>query len=124
MKQFYIILMLTATVSIVQCSSEKKVAYNIDPSLPEQKKVELKANLEKGRLLFKQHCSECHGIYKEGKQGIPNFTSQEIKDYSVAYKALDKRNHAVAKKLLPEEMSMIITFLQLRKIDSIPAHRH
>lgn len=124
MKKNYIIAAFVSMVSIVQCSSEKKVAYNIDPSLPEPKKAELRANLEKGRLLFKQHCSECHGIYQKGKKGIPDFTSQEIKDYSVAYKALDKRNHAVAKKLLPEEMSMIITFLQLRKIDSIPAHRH
>ena len=104
----------------MRCTVEKKVEYNIPAYLPAEKKKELLANLEKGRQLFIANCSECHGIFKKGKDSIPNFTNKEIVDYTVAFKAFDKRNHAVAKKLLPEQMSMIVTFLQMRKVDTIP----
>jgi len=124
MKTKYCILFLTLLVAAMQCTVQKKVEYNIPAYLPAEKKTELRANLEKGKELYKMYCSECHGIFKKGKETIPDFTNREIADYTVAFKASDKRNHAVAKKLLPEEMSMIITFLQLRKIDSLPQHNH
>ena len=108
----------------MQCTVQKKMEYNIPSYLPAERKKELLANLEKGKELFKIHCSECHGIFKKGKDSIPNFTNKEIVDYTVAFKAFDKKNHAVAKKLLPEEMSMIVTFLQLRKVDTIPPVAH
>lgn len=124
MKLKYIILFLIFIVSVMQCTVQKKVEYNIPAYLPAERKTELLANLEKGKELFKANCSECHGIFKKGKDSIPNFTNKEIVDYTVAFKAFDKRNHAVAKKLLPEEMSMIVTFLQMRKVDTIPQHSH
>jgi cytochrome c2 len=108
----------------MQCKVQNKTTYNIPAYLPAERKAELLVNLEKGKKLFKTNCSKCHGIFKKGKDSIPNFTNKEITDYATAFKAFDKKNHAVAKKLLPEEMSMIITFLQLRKIDSLPQHSH
>ena len=124
MKLKYAVILLISIVSVMQCTVQKKIEYSIPAYLPAEKKTELLANLEKGKQLFKIYCSECHGILKKGKDSIPDFTHKEIVDYTVAFKAFDKRNHAVAKKLLPEEMSMIVTFLQIRKIDSIPQHAH
>jgi len=120
----FLIVALILTVSIVQCAGSKKVEYNIPSYYRGERKTELMVNLEKGRLLFKENCSGCHGIFSKGKDSVPNFTHQEIQNYLTAYQVNDKKNHAVMKKLLPEEMSMILTFLQLRKIDSIPAHLH
>ena len=124
MKQKYIVITIFLAIAVLQCSVEKKTQYNIPKYLPEERKAELLVNLEKGKQLFKTYCSDCHGIFKKGKDSIPNFTSKEIQNYSVAYKANSQQNHAVTKKLLPEEMSMILTFLQLRKIKSVPAHSH
>lgn len=124
MKKKLAVIFLLLSVTVMQCAMEKKTQYNIPGYLPEEKKAELLVNLEKGKQLYKMYCSDCHGIFKKGKDGIPNFTSQEIKDYAAAYKANSQLNHAVLKKLLPEEMSMILTFLQLRKIKSSPEHAH
>lgn len=124
MKYRYLIASFILTVTVVQCAVSKKVSYNIPSYFSGDRKVELMANLEKGRILFKENCSGCHGIFTKGKDGMPNFTNQEIKNYLTAYQTNDQKNHAVMKKLLPEEMSMILTFLQMRKIDSIPNHLH
>lgn len=109
---------------LMQCSGSKKIEYNIPAYFKGDKKTELLSNLKKGSILYKNNCSECHGIFGKGKEGMPNFTNNEIQNYITAYQTNDITNHAVMKKLLPEELSMIVTFLQMRKIDSIPAHRH
>ena len=124
MKQRYTVIIIFLAIAVLQCSVEKKTQYNIPQYLPEEKKAELLVNLEKGKQLYIAYCSNCQGIFKKGKDSIPNFTSKEIQNYAVAYKANSQQNHAVTKKLLPEEMSMILTFLQLRKIKSVPAHAH
>jgi len=124
MKRKYIIAGLILVVTAVQCNNNKKITYNIPSYYKEEQRTQLMANLEKGKLLFKEHCASCHGIFTKGKDSMPNFTNKEIKNYMTAYQTNDKKNHAVIKKLLPEEMSMILTFLQLRKIDSLPQHIH
>jgi len=124
MKIKYLITAFLLLILVAQCSSEKKTTYNIPSYYRGERKTELLANLEKGKQLFKQNCSGCHGIFTKGKDGVPNFTNQEIKNYLTAYQTNDQKNHAVIKKLLPEEMSLILSFLQLRKIDSLPQHKH
>lgn len=123
MKKKYIIAGFVLIVTAVHCNSNK-VTYNIPSYYTGERKTELMSNLEKGKILFKENCSSCHGIFTRGKDGMPNFTDKEIKNYMTAYQTNDQKNHAVIKKLLPEEMSMILTFLQLRKVDSIPQHAH
>lgn len=124
MRKRYLILFIIVLVTTVQCAVDKKISYSIPSYFKGERKTEFLENLEKGKVLFKQHCSSCHGIFSKGKEGVPNFTNQEIKNYLTAYQTNDQRNHAVIKKLLPEEMSMILTFLQYRKIDSLPQHTH
>ena len=124
MKGKYLMTALILIITVAQCAVSKKISYNIPSYYRGERKTELMVNLEKGRLLFKENCSGCHGIFTKGKDSVPNFTSQEIKNYLTAYQTNDQKNHAVMKKLLPEEMSMVMTFLQMRKIDSIPQHSH
>lgn len=123
LKTLSYLLAVSLVLVSTQCS-RKKISYNIPKTFTGERKTELLANLEKGRVLFKRYCSDCHGIYSKGKDNVPNFTNNEIKNYLSAYQSNDPKNHAVIKKLLPEEMSMIMTFLQLRKIDSLPQHMH
>ena len=90
--------------------------------MPPERQNELLMNLDKGASLFKNNCSGCHGIYTKGKDSIPNFTKREIVNYMSAYQTNDQKNHAVIKKLLPEEMSMIMTFLKMRKFEGKVTH--
>ena len=122
MKIRYLILFLVLVVMLVQCAVDRKTTYDIPEYLPTERKTELMANLEKGRILFKTNCSGCHGIFTKGKDSIPNFTEKEIVNYMTAYQTNDKKNHAVMKQLLPEELSMIMTFLKLRSFKGKPQH--
>lgn len=107
---------------VIQCSFQQKITYDIPSYLPAERKVELLSNLEKGRILFKRNCSGCHGIFTKGKDSIPNFTEKEIVNYLAAYQTKDPKNHAVMKKLLPEELSMIMTFLKMRNFKGKEQH--
>ena len=122
MKIRYCILFLFLAVMVIQCSVQKKTTYDLPEYLPPERKSELLANLDKGKELFKMHCSGCHGIFTKGKDSIPNFTEKEIINYMTAYQTNDMKNHAVMKKLLPEELSMIMTFLKLRHFKGKTIH--
>jgi len=119
-KYFFISLFLI--VMMIQCAVEKKTTYDMPDGLSAERKTELMVNLEKGRLLFKANCSGCHGIFTKGKDSIPNFTEKEIVNYLTAFQTDDKNNHAVMRQLLPEELSMILTFLRLRKFKGKAEH--
>ena len=108
----------------IRCSDSKKTTYDIPKYMPEERKAELLVNLEKGRILFKNNCSGCHGIFTKGKDSVPNFTNKEIVNYMSAYQTNDQKNHAVLKKLLPEELSMILTFLKMRKFKGKVDHNN
>jgi len=124
MRKLTILICIVAAITLFQCSSSKKIEYNIPSYFKGERRTELMANLERGRILYKNNCSECHGIYGKGKEGVPNFTRNEIQNYMTAYQTNDMKNHAVMKKLLPEEMSMIVNFLQMRKLEGNSEHRH
>lgn len=69
-------------------------------------------------MLYKLHCSGCHGIFTKGKDGIPNFTKIQIDNYhTTALIGMDPKNHAVAKKMSSEQIDQVVTFLRLRKIN-------
>ncbi len=73
--------------------------------------------LEKGKILYKVHCSSCHGIYTKGVEGIPNFTKIQIDNYHMtALIGMDPINHAVAKKMSTEQVDQVISFLRFRTV--------
>ncbi len=108
-----IIFILFCTV-LVQCKTQK-IEYNIPSHVSALNRAIFLDRCEKGRILFKANCSGCHGIFTKGKDGVPNFTKDEIDNYrAVVLIARDQKNHAVAAKMSPEQIDHIITFLSLR----------
>ncbi len=122
MKIKYLLISLFLIVAVIQCSVQQKTTYDIPKYLSAERKDEFLSNLEKGRILFKTNCSSCHGIFTKGKDSIPNFSEKEIVNYMTAYQTNDTKNHAVIKKLLPEELSMIMTFLKYRNFKGKSVH--
>lgn len=102
---------------LFKCGSQKKVEYDIPVHVPEANKKLLIERAEKGKILYKLHCSGCHGIFTKGKDSIPNFTRIQIDNYhATALIGIDAKNHAVAKKMSSEQIDYVITFLRLRKV--------
>ena len=126
MKIFYTILTLVTVVLLICCNSAKKVEYDIPSHVTKENRELLLEKCEKGKVLYKLHCSGCHGIFTKGKDGVPNFTSLQIDSYhTTALIGMDPRNHAVAKKMSNEQIDQVVTFLRLRKADKLPdADKH
>lgn len=108
---------IIVTVLLAQCAAQKKTVYDIPSHVPPEVKARLIERADKGKILYKQYCSGCHGIFTKGKDGIPNFTQTQIDNYhATAIIGLDPKNHAVAQKMSSEQIDYVITFLRIRKV--------
>jgi cytochrome c len=116
---FYTIsVLLLCAILFQQCHTEKKVAYDIPSHVTKENRALLLEKCEKGKVLYKLHCSGCHGIFAKGKDGIPNFTKIQIDNYhTTALIGMDPKNHAVARKMSSEQIDQVVTFLRLRKVN-------
>ena len=120
---FTIIILACSTALFYRCTNEKKVKYDIPSHVTKANKELLIEKAEKGKILYKIHCSGCHGIFAKGKDSIPNFTRVQIDNYhAAALLGIDARNHAVARKMSTEQVDQVMTFLRLRKIDNPIQH--
>jgi mono/diheme cytochrome c family protein len=101
---------------LTHCKTRQKIEYNIPKEIPEATRAIFLERCEKGKILFKINCSGCHGIFTKGKDGVTNFTKDQIDSYrAVAQIGNDKKNHAVAAKMSAQQLDYILTFLSLRK---------
>lgn len=114
---YTISVLLSIVILFYQCDPSKKVQYDIPSHVTPTNKELLIAKAEKGKVLYKLHCSGCHGIFTKGKDSIPNFTKIQIDNYhTTALLGIDAKNHAVAQKMSTEQVDQIITFLRIRKV--------
>ena len=98
-----------------QCATTPKVTYNIPDNTSDFRRKVLIARLDKGKELFKQNCSECHGLFKKGKDNIPNFTNAQIDNYSARFMRRDPKNHAVMAKMSTEQLDETLSFLKYKR---------
>jgi len=115
----YILLFVVFLIGlcIVHCTSQKTTEYDIPSHYTEQARENAIDWFEKGKILYKVDCAGCHGIYKKGKDSVPNFTKTQIDNYNAMYIKGDPKNHSVAAKLSPEQLYYILTFLRLRRVE-------
>jgi len=115
MNHVRILSVLLASVIFSQCGTRNKITYNIPADYPKEKRKELLAALDKGRVLYKENCSECHGIYSPGKPNVANFTNTQLDNYSARFVTRDRRNHMAAIKMSPEQLNQVIAFLKYKR---------
>jgi mono/diheme cytochrome c family protein len=117
----YIAGLFFSWVLLAACAVNKNTEYNLPPYITEAEKENVLATLEKGRKLYQLHCSECHGIFTKGKDGIPNFTDKQIDNYTAWAIKRDPKNHAVVANMNPAQLQEVFTFLRYRKRKGGPA---
>jgi mono/diheme cytochrome c family protein len=117
MKYLIVIFVFLGSILFIQCGSQKKVEYDIPSHYGKEARENAIDWFEKGKILYKVDCAGCHGIYKKGKDSVPNFTKTQIDNYNAMYIKGDPKNHSVASKLSPDQLYYILTFLRLRKVD-------
>jgi mono/diheme cytochrome c family protein len=104
-------------ISNSKCATQKKTEYDIpDHVTPENRAIFIE-RAEKGKVLYKLYCGECHGIFAKAKDSVSDFTDKQIDNYhATALIGLDPKNHAIAQKMSSEQIDYVITFLRLRKV--------
>lgn len=116
MKWKYSFIFILVCIILLYCKPQKKIEYNLPEPMSAETRSIYMERLEKGKILYKLNCSSCHGIFTKGKDSVPNFTKDQIDNYrSAVLMAKDKKNHAVAARMSPQQLDYIILFLSLRK---------
>jgi len=115
MKYHYALLTVVVCVMFLQCATPNKVTYDIPANYPEARRKEIIELFNKGEVLYKANCSECHGIFSKGRDSVPDFTTQQLDSYSSRYIKGDIKNHAVARQMSPEQLNNVLLFLRYKK---------
>lgn len=113
----YTCLVLLAVVgaAVSQCATQKKVEYHFDPHVTAENRALYLERAEKGRILFKEHCTGCHGVFARARDGMPDFTQHQIDNYN-ARTIAQSGSHTTARKLSGQQLDYILTFLRLRVV--------
>ena len=114
-KYIYFIILICTGMFIIKCSAPKRTEYIVPAEYTGEARKNLITLLDMGQKLFKLKCSPCHGIFTKGKDSIPNFSKTQIEAYRSAALLDDPKNHSVAQKIRPEDLDMILLFLEFRK---------
>ena len=112
MKKGKALIFIVAAVILTGCLLHKKTQYNYPEGIPGEEKVKLHAFLEKGRKLYEMNCAKCHD--STGKS-TPDFSVQQIDNYTAATLKRDPKIHAVAANMDPEQLFAVFSYLRLRK---------
>lgn len=112
-----IVSLLFLAVVLYQCSPGKNIEYNIYEGLQPEDKAYILTMVESGQGLYKEYCSQCHGIFSKGKDHIPNFSKEAMDDYKTSFVMKDEKNHSVATNITSEELDQILMFLTFYKRD-------
>lgn len=128
MKYYIIAIVAAACLLMARCGVKRELRSDLATAmtrLPSKISAEDQAKLEeayyRGYHLYKETCSGCHGV--GGKDTIPHFTFSQLDNYNDSVKRGDPENHAVMKKLSPEQVSDVLSFLFYRTLARQAVHK-
>lgn len=114
-KKFHILcLLFFSALAAWQCASSR-TAYTFPPYLAHLNQDSLVKQCNKGKVLYKENCSRCHGIFSKGKDGVPDFTKTQVEMYFEKIIMLNQVNHSILRKMPHENTEAIKNFLFYRK---------
>jgi mono/diheme cytochrome c family protein len=106
---------LVASLLLAGCAAHRTVTYVLTPDVTGENRARLIDRFDKGKVLYKVHCSGCHGIFGNARDTMPDFTEVQFDNYKTQYLNADPTNHAVKDKLSQQQLDYIFTFLRLLK---------
>ncbi|MBC7451225.1 MAG: c-type cytochrome [Cytophagales bacterium] len=119
MNRIIIICALILSIALAECTTHKKVSYELPAAMAPEVQVEYVKLCDKGKLLYDINCASCHTTKVKGKETIPDFTSEQLEAYQVR---VSNQNHETAiseTNVSAEELSLIVTFLTYKKKNEV-----
>lgn len=111
MKKISILLSLLFILACAKTGSEYLLPSEMHPNT----RNTFIAYLDKGKGLYKDFCSECHGINTAGKDSIPNFSNAQLDMYQAKLSMQSSTSHGMVESLSYEEIESILNYLRYRK---------
>lgn len=106
--------LISAGVCIWSCAKTGQ-QYLLPKEMHPNTRKSFVAYLDKGKALYKDFCSECHGIHSAGKDSIPNFSNAQLDMYQAKLSMQSSPSHGMVETLSYEEVESILNFLRFRK---------
>ncbi len=116
----FVLMVFTLPYCVVHKKKNNMDKYDIPANYPPEMVDNLVSDMEKGESLFKTYCADCHGIFSNGRDSIPDFTDTQLHKYTARYMMGDPTNHAAAFKMNPDQLNQIVVFLTYRRVK----HKH
>ncbi len=100
---------------LIQCQSQKKLAYEFPEAMLPHVKNMYTPICDKGKILYDLNCAKCHNTKVKGKQIIPDFNPEQLTGYTLRVaNALHEKNMPDT-LVTEEELGIIMTFLNFKK---------
>ncbi len=115
MKYAVIMVALSVSFLVVKCSSYKAVSYDYPEDITEAGKKDFVVNFEKGRVLYKITCANCHNSVVDGKTYIPDFSLPQLMDYEIRVQYPAHSEDLKESNMTPLELDLIVDFLRYKK---------
>lgn len=114
MDKRFIFFVLLAIIIFQQCAKPGR-EYFIPDDMNKDSRKNLVSYLNKGKELYKEFCSGCHGIYAETKDNSPSFTEYQLEMYKAKLSMRQGEQHGFTENLSYEETESILNFLRFKK---------
>ena len=101
---------------IWQCKGVKP-EYQFPVGLEKSKEKELKTRVNQGYKTFKQNCQSCHGITTKTKDSVIKLDLKNASNYQNNFIKGDFKNHAFTQGLTDEQLTDVLLFLAVIKLD-------
>lgn len=114
MKRHIFVFVGLALATFIQCSKPGK-EYFIPEGINKDSRNHLVVYLNKGKELYKEFCSGCHGIYSQVQDDTPSFTEYQLEMYKAKLSMKQGEQHEFTENLSYEEIESILNFLRFKK---------
>src|SRR6478735_5503328 len=111
----YIVSVAWILLLFAQCSSSKKIAYELPVEMKPEVKVEYAKQCDQGKILYDLNCAKCHTVKKRGKEIIPDFTADQLRGYELRITNSRHEESLTDETVSEGDLMLIMTFLQYKK---------
>lgn len=111
----YFITVFFSLLLTSQVVAQKNIDYELPAAMAAPVKAEYIKQCDKGKILYDINCSRCHTTKVDGKEIIPDFTSDQLVGYELRVLNPKHESEIPETNVSAEELGLIMTFLTYKK---------